>query len=97
MPTPIPRLVILPFPSLPDVEVKSRDSSTTTDDDPLSTAADSVLIEWLLLDDLWSLLDSCPLWFVLLCEEEELLLLADVFDCDPGGKRFSGDLERYGL
>lgn len=82
MPTPIPRLVILPFPSLPDDGVKSRDSSTTTDD-PLSIEADSELIVWLLLDDLWSLLESCPLWFVLLCEEEELLLLVHVLDCDP--------------
>lgn len=87
------------FPSLLDVGVKSRDSSTTTGDDPLSITADSGSILWLLLDDLWSLLDSCPLWFVLLCEEDELLLLAHVLDCDPctGGKRFSGDLERYGL
>lgn len=77
----------MPFPSLPDDGVKSRDSSTTTDD-PLSTEADSELIVWLLLDDLWSLLESCPLWFVLLCEEEELLLLVHVLDWDPctGGK-----------
>lgn len=82
MPTPIPRLVILPFPSLLNVGVKSCDSSTTTDDDPLSTAAGSEFILWFLLDDLWSLLDSCPLWFVLLCEEAELLFLV-LIDCDP--------------
>lgn len=76
MPTPIPRLVILPFPSLPDIGAKSCESSITTDDDPLSTAADSEIILWLLLDDLWSVLDSCPLWFVLFSEEVELLCLA---------------------
>lgn len=95
MPTPIPRLVILPFPSLPDVRVKSWDSSTTTDDDPLSASADSEFILWFLLNDLWSLWDS---WLVLLCKVEELLFLV-LIDCDPctDWYRFSGDLERYGL
>lgn len=44
IPTPIPRLVILPLPSLSGVEVKSRDSKTTTGDDPLSAEADSELL-----------------------------------------------------
>lgn len=98
IPTPIPRLVILPFPSLPGVELKSCDSSTTTGDDPLSAGADSELLLWLLPDeDLWPLLESCPLWLLLLCEEELLFRALEERDPGGGGWRLSGDRERYGL